>query len=414
VSTPVRHDAPVTARTKLPLAPPARRDVPLAEQVRAIDREARPILAVWELTLACDLACGHCGSRAGRARPDELSTAEALSLVDQLAELGVIEVVLIGGESYLRADWLEIIARIAERGMEPLLTTGGHHMTRERARAAKQAGLLSASVSLDGMAASHDLQRGVSGSWDAAIAAMHELADAGVLVSANTQINRLSMPELPDVLETIIAHGAHSWQVQLTVAMGRAADRPDWLLQPYDLLELFAMLEGLAARCKEADVLLWPGNNVGYFGPLESTLRGNLPRGHHVGCGAGVWGLGIEADGTIKGCPSLATAGWGAGNVRDARLVEIWERGAAMRFNRGRTVDSLWGFCRGCYYAAECKGGCTWTAESLLGKPGNNPMCHHRALEMQRAGKRERIVQIERAPGVPFDHAKFELIVEDV
>ena len=121
---------------KLPIAPraaPARRNLPLADQVRAIDVVARPILAVWEITLACDLACGHCGSRAGRARPDELSTEEALTLVDQLAELGVIEVVLIGGESYLREDWCQLIARIAERGMQPLLTTGGRGMTAERA-----------------------------------------------------------------------------------------------------------------------------------------------------------------------------------------------------------------------------------------------------------------------------------------
>ena len=40
------------------------------------------------MTLACDLACRHCGSRAGRARPDELTTAEALNLVDQMADLG--------------------------------------------------------------------------------------------------------------------------------------------------------------------------------------------------------------------------------------------------------------------------------------------------------------------------------------
>src|SRR5207342_3653438 len=176
---------------KLPLAPkapPARRNLPLADQVRAIDSEARPILAVWEITLACDLACGHCGSRAGRARPDELSTAEALDLVDQLAELGVIEVVLIGGESYLREDWLQIIARIAERGMEPLLTTGGRGMTPERARAAKQAGLLSASVSFDGMEATHDLQRGVQGSWAAALESIKNLREADVLISANTQI----------------------------------------------------------------------------------------------------------------------------------------------------------------------------------------------------------------------------------
>jgi radical SAM protein with 4Fe4S-binding SPASM domain len=402
---------------KLPLAPkapPARRQLALADEVRAIDAEARPILAVWEITLACDLACGHCGSRAGRARPDELSTAEALDLVDQLAELGVIEVVLIGGESYLREDWLQIIARIAERGMEPLLTTGGRGMTAERARAAKQAGLLSASVSFDGMEATHDLQRGVKGSWAAALEAVKNLREADVLVSANTQINTLSMRELPDVLELIIENGVHSWQIQLTVAMGRAADRPEWILQPYDLLELFPLLDRLAARCKEADVLLWPGNNVGYFGPFESTLRGTLPRGHHVGCGAGVWGIGIEANGTIKGCPSMATETWGSGNVRDARLVEIWERAAPMRFNRGRGVESLWGYCRDCYYAEVCKAGCTWTSEALLGKPGNNPMCHHRALEMQRAGKRERLVQIERAPGVPFDQGKFELIVEDL
>ena len=263
-----------------PLAPPARRDIKLADDVRAIDQQARPIFAVWEITLACDLACGHCGSRSGRARPEELSTAEALNLVDQLAELGVMEVALIGGESYLREDWCEIIARIAERGMDPLITTGGRGMTPERARAAKAAGLLSASVSIDGLEATHDEQRGVAGSFAAAITAMRNLREAGVQVSSNTQINQLSMRELPDVLETIIANGAHSWQIQITVAMGRAADRPEWLLQPYDLLELFPMLDRLAARCREADVVLWPGNNIGYFGPYETTLRGTLPRGH--------------------------------------------------------------------------------------------------------------------------------------
>jgi hypothetical protein len=47
---------------------------------------------VWELTLRCDLSCHHCGSRAGQARPDELSLVEALNLVAQLAELWVSEV----------------------------------------------------------------------------------------------------------------------------------------------------------------------------------------------------------------------------------------------------------------------------------------------------------------------------------
>jgi 2,4-dienoyl-CoA reductase-like NADH-dependent reductase (Old Yellow Enzyme family) len=117
--------------------------LPLAGEVRAADR-VKPRLAVWEITLACDLACRHCGSRAGRARPDELSTEEALDFVDQMAELGVLEVTLIGGEAYLREDWTQIVARIKARGMSPLLTTGGRGMTPERAAAAAAAGLIRA------------------------------------------------------------------------------------------------------------------------------------------------------------------------------------------------------------------------------------------------------------------------------
>src|SRR4051812_30835340 len=198
------------SRRSLPLAPraePARRPLPLAPAARDADRAWRPIYAVWEITLKCDLACRHCGSRAGRARPDELTTAEALDLVAQLAALGVMEVTVIGGEAYLRDDWLEIIAAIRAAGMQATMTTGGRGVTPERARAAAAAGLQSASVSLDGGEATHDRLRGVAGSHRAALGAARNLRAAGVGVSVNTQINRLSLPELPAVLEQVIALG---------------------------------------------------------------------------------------------------------------------------------------------------------------------------------------------------------------
>jgi radical SAM protein with 4Fe4S-binding SPASM domain len=399
-------------RRDLPLIAQQRR-LPLADQSRDIDRAIRPIYAVWEITLACDLACRHCGSRSARARPNELTTAECLDLVDQLAALGVMEVILIGGEAYLRDDFCDIIRRIKERGMIALMTTGGRSLTPEIAASAKEAGLASASVSIDGGEEVHDRLRGVKGSYRAALQAMRNLRDAGVRVSSNTQINRLSMADLPEVLETIIEHGAHSWQIQITVAMGRAADEPDVLLQPYDMLELFPILGRLADRCVEADVLLWPGNNVGYFGPYETKLRGTMPLGHMSPCGAGRTGLGIESDGSIKGCPSLSSEGWIGGTIREHSLADIWERSARLRWTRDRDGSELWGFCKSCYYAETCKAGCTWTSESLLGKPGNNPLCHHRALEHDRIGKRERLVLVEQAPGAPFDHGRFELSVED-
>ncbi len=69
---------PLPARSRsLPVAPvaaPSRRRLPLADAAREVDARWRPIYAVWEITLRCDLACRHCGSRAGRERPDELTT----------------------------------------------------------------------------------------------------------------------------------------------------------------------------------------------------------------------------------------------------------------------------------------------------------------------------------------------------
>ncbi len=408
--------ADIVLRRSLPVAPaalPARRHLPLASESRAAD-QVRPIYAVWEITLRCDLACVHCGSRAGRARPDELDTAACLDLVDQMADMGVREVTLIGGEAYLRDDWLDIVRALRRRGLQASMTTGGRGLTSELASAAAAAGLQSASVSLDGMEATHDRLRGVRGSYQSALQALANLRAAGIDICVNTQVNRLSMPELPAILETVIAVGGRAWQVQLTAAMGRAADQPDLLPQPFDLLELFPMLAELKGRCDNAGVRLWPGNNLGYFGPHESVLRGTMPRGHMASCGAGRSTLGIEADGAIKGCPSLQTNPWTGGNIRDASLRDIWERAAPLRYTRDRTVDELWGFCRTCYYADTCRAGCTWTAFSLFGKPGNNPLCHHRALEFQRQGKRERLVPVAPAPGEPFDNGRFDILIEEI
>ena len=71
---------------------------------------------VWELTLACCFGCRYCGSAGGRARADELSTAECLDTADQLAELGCRRVSLIGGEVFLRRDWAQIAGRLTGRG----------------------------------------------------------------------------------------------------------------------------------------------------------------------------------------------------------------------------------------------------------------------------------------------------------
>jgi radical SAM protein with 4Fe4S-binding SPASM domain len=395
-----------------PVAPPARRNLPLAGDVREVDARWRPIYAVWEITLRCDLACRHCGSRAGRARPEELTTPEALDLVRQMAELGVKEVTLIGGEAYLRDDWTEIVRAVRRHGMQCTMTTGGRGFTAERAAAAKASGVQSVSVSVDGLGETHDELRGVRGSFDAALAALRNLRAAGVSVAANTQINRRNLGEIEALFDVLASARIRGWQVQLTVAMGRAADHTGLLLEPYQVLDVIPRLAALKARADEAGVHLWPGNNIGYFGPHEGTLRARMPNGHMGSCGAGRSTLGLEANGDVKGCPSLPTADYVGGNVRDHSLRDIWERAAPLRFTRTRTVDDLWGRCRDCYYAEACLAGCSWTTHVLFGRPGNNPFCHHRALELARQGLRERLVRTHAPGGLPFDYGRYEIIEE--
>lgn len=373
--------------------------------------------AVWEITLKCNLACQHCGSRAGQARQQELTTDEALDLVQQLAAVGIKEVTLIGGEAFLRSDWLQIAQAITNAGMRCGMTTGGYGISLQMAKEMKAAGIRSVSVSLDGLEATHNRLRGRDASWQWAFKTMSHLRAADIPFGCNTQINRLSAPELPRIYEAIRAAGAFAWQIQLTVPMGHAADNADILLQPYELLDLYPVLARITQRALKDDIKIHAGNNIGYYGPYERLLRGaGEPWSFWQGCNAGLLALGIEANGAIKGCPSLPTAAYTGGNVRDRTLHSIITEAEELRFNLGagtpKGTAHLWGFCKSCEFAQLCRGGCSWTAHVFFDRRGNNPYCHHRALSQQKRNIRERFILQRPATGNPFDNGEFTLLEE--
>jgi radical SAM protein with 4Fe4S-binding SPASM domain len=375
-----------------------------------------PAYVVWELTLRCDQPCAHCGSRAGVRREDELTTEEALRVVDELRAMRAREVVVIGGEAYLHEGFLDIVRALCAAGIRATMTTGGRGVTRSLARQMKEAGMASVSVSIDGLAAQHDQIRKARGSFDSALSALEHLQDAGIPTSANTHVNRVNAPILEQLFELLASRGIRSWQVQITVPLGRAADRPQMLLQPYDLLDVVPRLASLKRRALARGILVMPGNNLGYFGVHEALLRSPHADGtdHWQGCQAGKLVMGIESDGGVKGCPSLQSASYVGGNVRAQPLEEIWSDAPELAFNRGRGTDELWGYCARCPFAEVCKGGCTFTAHALFGRPGNNPYCHFRAEALAKEGKRERLIPTQAAPGRPFDHGLFDLVLEEL
>jgi Y-X(10)_GDL-associated radical SAM protein len=376
-------------------------------------RRFTPVHAVWEITLACNLKCLHCGSRAGRRRPDELTTAECLDVVAALARLGTREVTLIGGEAFLRPDWTDIIGAVRQHGMYCAIQTGGRGLTEARLQRAIEAGLQGLGVSLDGLEPLHDFLRGIPGSYRSAVSLLERARSAGLQTSANTQIGAGTMGDLEALLDRLIAAGVTHWQLQLTVAMGNAVDHDELLLQPYQLRELMPLLASLYDKGIDNGLLIVPGNNMGYFGPYEHRWRSaSDERSHWSGCSAGQTVIALEADGTVKGCPSLPTTDYAGGNVRDLSLEQIWATSPEIHFGRLRTTGELWGFCGTCYYADVCRGGCSWTTHSLLGTRGNNPYCSYRVEELAREGFRERVVKRAEAANTSFAVGEFDLVLE--
>lgn len=382
-------------------------------KIRDDYKTAVPVHVVWEITLACNLKCTHCGSRAGKVRPGELDTQQCFEVIDSLKKLGTREITIIGGEAFLRKDWLEIIERICQSGMECSMQSGAYNLNEERIINAKNAGVNNIGVSIDGLAENHNKIRGRNDSFEHAVNCLKLLKKHQITSSVNTVITKTNKNDLDGLLDILIDLGIKNWQVQLAVAMGNAVDNSEELiLHPYELVDFYENLITIYSKALNNGILMQAGNNIGYFGPYEHIWRQGSEK-YFSGCSAGHTSLGIEADGKIKGCPSLPTTVYTGGNIKDMSLEDIWKYQEVMFFTRYRNKDELWGGCKGCYYESTCMAGCTWTSHVLFGKRGNNPYCHHRALELKKKGLKEKIRKIEEAPGNSFDMGLFEIVVED-
>jgi len=395
--------------------------MPRSRSVSRADRNT-PRYVVWELTTLCDHACGHCGSRADKARDDEVRLDEARPIVDELVGLGTKEITFIGGEAYLWDGLTELVAYCTERGIRTSVQTGGWGVTLQLARELRAAGLRAMGFSVDGTAPIHDRLRAKAGSHARVFEGIANARAAGLKVASNTQVNALSAPVLEETARALYAAGVRIWRCQITVPMGRAADEPDVLLQPWQLLEVLDTLGGLQMTFAEEAAAaglghdgvfnIVAGNNLGYYSPYEMILRSD-PGGnarYWKGCQAGVYTMSIESDGTIKACPSLPTAPYVGGNVRDGKLTEAWRTDPLLNFVQQRDRSELWGFCATCEYSDLCGGGCSFTAHCTMGRRGNNPYCYHRAATLKKRGEREVLRQVLPAIGERYDFGRFEAV----
>ncbi len=336
-----------------------------------------PQSVVWEITFACNMRCIHCGTAAGKRRPDELTTEEALNLVDELADLGCEVVAISGGEPLMREDWPLIAERFVKRGVTTCLITNGLAVTEEVVDQFKQIGLKRIGVSFDGTKETHNYIRQRDDSYDKVIDAMKLMAAKEMPFCAESQISNINVGELDQMREILIECGCPLWRIQMTTSTGRMAANKELVLS----LENYNLLidKMLSYQKRNDEIMIDVGENIGFYGCKGTELWQNTP---YFGCFAGTRVAGIESNGTIKGCLSMPED-FVEGNIRDSSFTEIWNDPDKFAYNRKFTRDSAESFCHDCKYLPLCRGGCATTSYSASDCRANNPYCTYRIEQEQ-------------------------------
>jgi radical SAM protein with 4Fe4S-binding SPASM domain len=166
-------------------------------------QDKKPIV-VWNSTKACNLRCMHCYYTArAQADPDEMSTVEAKTMIDDLAAFGAPVLLFSGGEPLLRDDLYELGAYATERGLRTVISTNGTLIDRPVAGRIKQVGFSYVGISLDGIGPTNDRFRGMTGAFEAALGGIRACTEAGVRTGLRLTLNRHNYEDLDAILNLL-------------------------------------------------------------------------------------------------------------------------------------------------------------------------------------------------------------------
>jgi len=166
--------------------------------------DGRGPVVVWNITRACNLRCIHCYASANSQKhPNELTTREAKSFIDELASFRVPVLLFSGGEPLMRQDFFELAAYAKERGIHTALSTNGTLITPTVAQRLKEIGLGYMGISLDGVGKTNDQFRGKAGAFQAALEGIRNCLAVGQRVGLRFTLSRHNYNQLEAILELI-------------------------------------------------------------------------------------------------------------------------------------------------------------------------------------------------------------------
>ncbi len=339
-----------------------------------------PFLIVWNFTNACNLRCKHCYQNAEKPTPDELTTEEALEVVDKMADAGVAYIAFSGGEPLVRKDLFDIIERIKKREMAFSLATNGTLLTKKTVEKLKEYNCLYIQVSLDGAKPwTHDLFRGRK-SFERVLNGIKNAVESGITVGVATTVTKFNYEEVYDIIKLAEELGVNIFMYYNFIPTGRGKEMIDLDLSPE---ERESLLRYMASQINKRNISLLTtapqysrisiscgGLSLTHFDTIGPRSKNLVFLAEFVGgCGAGRLYCALQPNGDITPCVFIPII---LGNILKDDLLSIWHNSEVLKKIRAR--DEFVG-CSKCKYINIC-GGCRARAYSYFGNlQGPDPGC---------------------------------------
>ena len=321
-----------------------------------------PFMVSYSITTKCNLKCKHCYSEStDQVAPDELSTEEALRLMDDLSRWGIGLLIIDGGEPLCREDLLDVVKYASSKGIRATIGSNGTLIDEGMARKMLDAGVMSVAISVDGAdAQTHDSFRGMSGVFEQTLEGIEACRNAGLPFQFNMVIRKENLSQLEDMLRLAVDCGADAAEVFDLVAAGRAKEEcreqvlshderkwaMEWLAQAQEDCPIVIRVPG----CPMYPLLLQQKQIQPRHFPVEMLRR--IPY-YDRGCAAGmhIGYVMMLSNGEVTPCILLQVK---LGNIREQSIISIWENSPVLAELRRREL--LKGDCGDCSYKITCSG----------------------------------------------------------
>ena len=323
-----------------------------------------PTVIAWESTRACNFACIHCRAQAQKLPdPNQLTTQEALNLIDQIADLCKPVLIISGGDPLQRKDIFEITKHASSRGIRVAMSPSGSDITPGVIEKMKASGVKMISISIDGSTPEiHDNFRKVSGAFELAMKNMSYARQGDLPFRVNTTVTQHNLRDLSGILKLAAEVGAKEWDVFMLVPTGRGKVEMEITPSQYEETLQFIYSAShtspipIKMTCAPQYMRVIAQRQQKEF--AQPAICGARHTGGR-GCMAGNGFCFISHIGEVFGCGFLPIP---AGNIRLQSFKQIYQQSPL--FVELRNHNLLKGKCGACEYKTIC-GGCRARALSI-------------------------------------------------